>query len=101
MIINNIQYFDNCEFLNVISQYFEKNTRSIKDGIGSSPLLCEAVKKGRDLEWFNIIFELSNKVNALLTKDDFNNALNEKNFNQLSKECQTLIKENFKKFYAK
>ena len=59
------------------------------------------VKTKHDLEWFKAIFDLYSKMNKVPRKADFKEALRKKYFNQTSKECQEMIKENYNKFYPK
>ena len=63
--------------------------------------LYYAVTRKLDLKWFKLIFDLSKKVDIAPTKDDFEKALKHDRFAENSKECQSIIKENYQKFYPK
>ena len=82
-------------------KYKEKNSRCINKEI-KLKLIRLAVKNKRDLEWFKRIFDLYSKMNKVPKKEDFESALGQYDFKDgISKECQEMIKENYKKFYPK
>ena len=100
---NHIEFASDCKYLQVIAKYFDKNSSSIHKAmdIDESELISLAVNKKCDLEWFKIIFNLYSKVKKAPRKEDFENALKNENFAQISKECQAMIQENYNKFYPK
>ena len=87
-------------------KYIDKNRLSIINGISSSdhvgdgPLTAMVFKK-YDLKWFEIFFNLCSKVNTSPTEQDFESAINKWHFSKISKQHQSVIKENFAKFYPK
>ena len=89
-------------YFKLISKYWEKNRVCIEKGIiyDEFPLLETAVKKERDIKWFESFFHLSSKVNTAPTRDDFEKALKLCRFKKISKECQSIINENYQKLYA-
>ena len=66
----------------------------------SSPIYLGVKNKG-DFFWFKIIFDLYTKMNKVPRKKDFEFVFEDKHFNQISKQCQEMIKENYNKFYTK
>ena len=96
-----IEKEDRPEYLHMIVKYKEKNSTCINKTI-ESRLICLAVKKVRNLEWFKTIFDMYSKMNKVPLKGDFESALKNEYFeNGISKECQEMIKENYDKFYPK
>ena len=89
------------DYLLLVSKYFSKNTTCIKKGMLSTDVLHIAVQKKRDLKWFKLLFNLCSQVNVVPPKNVFEKALSEKNFHLLSKQCQSMIQENYNKFYPK
>ena len=86
----------------MIVKYFEKNSTCINKAMNKKiNLICLAVENKNDFEWFKIIFDLYIKMKKVPTKEDFEEALNHFDFNEMSKECQEMIKENYNKFYPK
>ena len=93
-------------YLELFSKYMSKNIICIKKGIvygdhfsKHKSIVQIAVENSRDLKWFKLLFDLCSKVDIAPKKDDFTNAINHSTFNTLSKECQSIIKENYNKFY--
>ena len=92
----------NSKYLELIARHWEKNKVCIKKGIGllgDKPLTL-AVEKHRSLEWFQVMFDLCDKVNTSFDENDFKAALENKEFKKIGKECQSLVKENYVKHYA-
>ena len=95
MLRNSIRYA--CyDYMCLISQYCEKNVTCIKKTMWP---LSQAVERKRDLKWFELIFDLYKKVDTTATQRDYQTAIKHKNFNQLSKEIQLLVKQNYSKHY--
>ena len=97
-----IKWDDTPEFFQMIVKYFEKNSTCINKAMNNYKLIYLAVEMQRDLEWFKTIFDLYIKMNKVPIKQDFESAFKNEHFeNGISKECQEMIKENYKKFYPK
>ena len=88
------------EYLQMTVKYLVKNSTCMHEAMNKN-LIRSAVFKKHDLEWFKTIFDLYIKMNKVPRKEDFESSFKHKNFNQISKECQEMIKENYKKFYEK
>ena len=93
--------FGTYHYLKLISKYWEKNQVGIKKGIvfDEFPPLETAVRHNRQQWWFKLFFELCGKVDTIPTKNDFEQAMKHDFFKQISKECQSMIKENYQKLY--
>ena len=97
-----IQYGNTPEYLQMIVKYLDKNSTCINKGMNKKTnLICCAVMQKHGLEWFKIIFDLYIKMNEVPSKEDFESALKHERFNEISKECQEMIKENYNKFHEK
>ena len=72
-----------------------------KDESEEIKLINYAVDDERDLEWFELIFDLYHKMNKVPTREDFETALKNSNLNKISQKCQQKIQEKYKKFYSK
>ena len=98
-------YALNIGYLETIIKYFDKNSTCIDQAmdidhsLDASELVRLAVDKQRDLKWFKIVFDLYTKMNKVPRKEDFEKAMKHTHFVKISKECQTMIKENYNKFY--
>ena len=88
-------------YMKLISKYWQKNEVMIKEGIihRNKPLYY-AVNYGCDLKWFTLIFDLCKRLDTKILKDDFELTLKCKVFNKLSKQCQSIVKENYKQCYS-
>ena len=93
------------EYLQLISKYWKKNKICIKKGIknggADKGALTHAVLCECDLKWFELIFDLCGKVNTAPSKEDFEYAFKVDKFEKLSNECQSIVNENYAKFYPK
>ena len=67
----------------------------------SGTILFTAVYNQRDFRWFELIFDLCSQVKTYPTEKHFQDALTSKCFDKLSKQCQSIIKENYNKYYPK
>ena len=67
----------------------------------SFPPLQNAVRKKRDLKWFELLFHLCKKVETAPTRKDFDKAFKLREFKRISKKSQAIIKENYEKMYPK
>ena len=98
------------EYLKTIVNHFKKNSVHMniameKDKSKETKIInCavdELVDNKRDLAWFELIFDLYHKMNKIPTREDFEIAMKNSNFNKISQKCQEKIKEKYEKFYAK
>ena len=72
------------------------------DKMKHSKVIYLGVWNKRDLSWFQRMFNFYIKINKVPRKEDFESAFIHRNFKYgISKECQEMIKENYKKFYPK
>ena len=98
-------FYRRYDYMLLVSQYLDKNRECIKRGIPlevyNQGFLEVAVQIKLDLKWFKLLFDLCDKVNVGPRKDDFENALSNKNFDKISKECQLMIQQYYNKFYPK
>ena len=99
------EYYD---YLCLLSKYWQKNMICIKKGMTSrysawrrneTPLMA-AVRKNRGLKWFELIFDLYAKVDAMPNKEEFQEVFDkDMGFNGLSKECKSILHEKYNEFH--
>ena len=101
---------DSVNYLHLLSKYATKNQVSIKNSLivhkfTDTPRtkdfpIAAAVQDCCNLEYFKVIMEICEKVNAAPSKEDFEATFKLSNqFSKLSKECQLYIKQMSIKYY--
>ena len=91
------------EYLRTIANDFDKNSASMNkstknDELEKRELIDLSVYKKVDLRWFKLIFDMYDKMNKVPTREDFEAAFKNDNFNKLSQECQETLKEKYNEF---
>ena len=90
------------EYLTLVSKYWQKNEMWLKKDINLFSPVSRALDNNRNLKWFELIFDLCVKVSIPPKKHDFEYAMEHNYFEFLiSKECQSIIRENYNKYYSK
>ena len=76
--------------------------KSIKnDELRKRELIDLSVYKKVDLRLFKLVFDMYDKLNKVPTREDFETAFKNDNFNKLSQKCQEIIREKHNEFYRK